>query len=315
MEPALPPPLPPGRMVVVPGRGEMLVREIAAAPGSPTVVLLHGWTLSADLNWFRAYDTVARHGRVLAVDVRGHGRGIRSEQPFTLDAAADDIAGLLRHLGCTPAIVVGYSMGGSIALLLWRRHPECVRGLVLESTALQWRSNLRERLLWRGMAAVEYGLRFGAPKGLTERYLREAVRQAPELAPYLSWLKSEVRRGDPADIAAAGRELSAFDARPFAGRVDVPTAVIVSRRDRLIRPSRQCKLAGTVPGATVVSLDAAHNGWMVRPDAVAEALGEALGLVLGDAPSDPAPGPDPVIRTAVPAAGEECGGPPTTGSA
>ena len=65
------------------------------------------------------------------------------------------MAGLLRHLGGAPAVVVGYSMGRSIALLLWRRRPECVPGLILESTALQWRSNLRERLLWRGMAAVE----------------------------------------------------------------------------------------------------------------------------------------------------------------
>ena len=44
------------------------------------------------------------------------------------------------------------------------------------------------------------------PKGLTERYLREAVRQEPQLAPYLTWLKAEVRPGDPADIAAAGRD-------------------------------------------------------------------------------------------------------------
>ncbi len=305
IEPPLPPPLPPGRMVAVPERGEMLVRDIAAAPGAPTILLLHGWALSADLNWFRAYDTVAGHGRVLAVDVRGHGRGLRSEQPFTLDAAADDVAALLLHLGAEPAIMVGYSMGGSIALLLWRRHPECVRGLVLESTALQWRSNLRERLLWTALAAAEYGLRFGAPRGVTERYLREAVRQAPELAPYLSWLKAEVRRGDPPDIAAAARALSAFDARPFAGRVDVPSAVIVSRRDHLIRSSRQRQLASTIPGARVVMLDAAHNAWMVRPEAVADALDEALGLVIDDSddapdldssdqPNQAGPAPDPV---------------------
>ncbi|MGI8684055.1 MAG: alpha/beta fold hydrolase [Acidimicrobiales bacterium] len=259
----------------MPGRGEMFIREIDAAPGAPTILLLHGWALSADLNWFRAYETVARHGRVLAVDVRGHGRGLRSEQPFTLDAAADDVAALLRHLGAAPAVIVGYSMGGSIALLTWRRHPECVRALVLESTALQWRADLWERLLWTGMAGVEYGLRFGPPRGLTERYLREAVSQGSELEPYLSWLKSEVRRADPADVAAAGRALSAFDARAFAGRIDVPTAVILSARDRLIRPARQREMADAIPDARVVNLDAAHNGWMVRPAEVADALNAA----------------------------------------
>lgn len=141
-EPPLPPPLPPGRMVDVPKRGEMFVRDVAATgeTGGPTILLLHGWTLCADLNWFALYAALARHGRVLAMDVRGHGRGLRSEQRFTLEAAADDAAALLAHLGLAPAIVVGYSMGGSIGMLMWRRHPATVAGLVLQSTALQWRT-------------------------------------------------------------------------------------------------------------------------------------------------------------------------------
>ncbi|MGH9076564.1 MAG: alpha/beta fold hydrolase [Acidimicrobiales bacterium] len=282
-EPPLPPPLPPGRLVDVAGRGEMMVRETAAPPGAPTIVMLHGWALGADLNWFRAYRTVAAHGRVVAADLRGHGRSLRSEQPFTLDAAADDVAGLLDHLRAAPAVVVGYSMGGSVALLLWRRHPQCVAGLVLQSTALQWRTSLRDRAVWSALAGVDFGLRLRPPRGITERYLRRAVAHCPELAPQLSWLQAEIRRGDPASIAAAGRALGAFDARSFARRVDVPTAVIVSTRDRLVRPARQRQLARAIPGARQVALDAAHNGWMVRPAEVSRALDAALGIVIGRA--------------------------------
>ncbi len=143
-----PPDLPPGRIENVPGRGEMFVREI---PGQgPTILLLHGWTLSSDLNWFTVYDTIAHHGRVLAMDQRGHGRGLRSEQRFTLDAAAEDAAALLHHLDAAPAIIVGYSMGGSVGLVQWHRHRETVAGLVLQSPGLQWRASLRERVLWAG---------------------------------------------------------------------------------------------------------------------------------------------------------------------
>ena len=297
-QPPIPPPLPPGRVVNVPGRGEMFVREsegpaadVAGRPGGPTILLLHGWTLTSDLNWFPFYDAVARHGRMLALDQRGHGRGLRSEDRFTLEAAADDVAALLDHLGVGPAVVVGYSLGGSVALLLWQRHPRAVAGLVLESTALQWRSSPRDRVLWSGMAAAEYAFRLGPPRGLTERYLRDAADQSPSVRPHAGWLKAEIRRGNPADLAAAGRALSVFDARPFVGRIDVPTAVVVTGRDRLVRPSHQRALAKAIPGARMVAADTAHNGWLVRPKAFAAATEEALESVLGRI-GGPGPGSD-----------------------
>ncbi len=279
LQPPIPPELPPGRVEMVPERGEMFVRDIPGRLGAPTILLLHGWTLTADVNWFTVFDTVARHGRVLALDQRGHGRGLRSEQPFTLEAAADDAAALLRHLDAGPAIVVGYSMGGSVGLVQACRHPETVAGLVLQSTGLRWRASLRERVLWAGMAAVEYGLRFGTPRGLTDRYLRMAVAQRPDLDSHLAWLKAEVQRADPSSIAAASRALSAFDARPFAGSINVPAVVIVSRRDRLIRSRRQHELVAALDGAQAVEVDAAHNGWLVKPEEVAGALDEAIGMV------------------------------------
>ncbi len=293
-QPPCPPPLPEGRIVNLVGRGETLIREIPGPTDRPALLLLHGWTLSADLNWFTVYDTLAAHGRVVALDQRGHGRGLRSEQPFTLEAAADDAAALVRQLGTAPAIVVGYSMGGSVGLLMWHRHPDTVAGLVLQSTGLQWRASTWERMLWTGMATVEYGLRFGPPRGLTERYLRAAVEQRADLEPWLPWLKAEVRRGSPPAIAAAGRALSTFDARSFARLIDVPTIAVVSVHDRLIRADRQRDLSRVIPGAGTVELEAAHNAWMVDPEKVSAALDEGVDAVVtrlctdGRVPASPA---------------------------
>ena len=278
----LPPPLPDGRIVYVPGRGETFVRQSPGSGSGPTVVLLHGWTLSADLNWFSGgYEVASRRGPMVAPDIRGHGRGLRSEEPFTLEAAAEDVAGLLVELGTGPSVIVGYSMGSSIALLLAHMHPELVAGLVLASVGLQWRASVRERLLWFGMAGVEYVLRFGAPQGITDRYLRAAVQQSPQLGPYRSWLKAEARRGDPSDIANAGKALANFDARHMARGISVPTAVVVTARDHLIRAGKQRALAKAIPGAVAVEVDGAHNAWMVKPVEWCEALDAGLDAVTG----------------------------------
>src|SRR3954453_9074565 len=68
----------------------------------PALLLLHGWMVSADLNWIRAYDALAGAGyRVLALDHRGHGRGLRTPEPFRLADCAGDAAALCATRGST----------------------------------------------------------------------------------------------------------------------------------------------------------------------------------------------------------------------
>ena len=150
--PEPPVPLPRGCVVHVPGRGEMFLRD--SGGDGPPLLLLHGWMFSADLNWYRTYGPLAEAGyRVLAVDHRGHGRGLRTPEPFTLKDCADDAAALVAHLGIPPVLAVGYSMGGPIASLMARDHPEWVSGVVLGATAMDW-SGRRMRTFWRTMAAL-----------------------------------------------------------------------------------------------------------------------------------------------------------------
>jgi pimeloyl-ACP methyl ester carboxylesterase len=274
-----PPDIPEGRTVNVPERGEMFIRQ--GGDDGPPIVLLHGWALTADLNWFTGiFDVAMGKGRMIAPDLRGHGRGMRSDEPFTLEGAADDVAALIEHLGLAPAVLVGYSMGGSVALMMAERQPQTVSGMVLVSTALQYKSDFLERLQWTSVGLVEYVLRFGAPKGIVDRYLRRAAELSPDLDRFSGWIKGEVRRGDPTDIAAAGRSISAFDARGFAGDIRVPTAVVVSQRDLMVKAVRQEELADAIPDSHRVELDGAHNAWMVQPKEYGKAVDEGLGFVL-----------------------------------
>ncbi|MGA2929479.1 MAG: alpha/beta fold hydrolase, partial [Solirubrobacteraceae bacterium] len=107
--PPMPPvELPPPRTLAIADRGELFLRDTGG--DGPAVMLLHGWIASADLNWCGAYRALEQAGyRVLAIDHRGHGRGLRSLAPFRLLDCAGDAAAALRALGVAPAIIVGYS--------------------------------------------------------------------------------------------------------------------------------------------------------------------------------------------------------------
>src|SRR4051794_19906823 len=142
--------VPEGRLVRVEGRGELFAR-IHRHPdtAAPIVLLLHGWTASSDLQFVTAYGELTARYTVVGIDHRGHGRGLRSPTPFALEDAADDAAALLAELGLQRVIAVGYSMGGPVAMLLARRHPGLVAGLVVQATATDWRNTKRDRLLWR----------------------------------------------------------------------------------------------------------------------------------------------------------------------
>ena len=120
---------------------------------------------------------------MIALDLRGHGRGMRSAEPFTLEDCADDAAALLGQLGTGPVIVVGYSMGGPVGLLLARRHPGTVAALVMQATALEARGTARERLARRPLLSVfELSLRLGTGPALPNEPSARPSRSSPGLA-------------------------------------------------------------------------------------------------------------------------------------
>ena len=110
-------------MVRLPNGGSVAYRDFAGPPGAETVLLLHGIGMTADLNWGGSLAMLRQRFRVLAPDLRGHGRSGSPSHSFRLEDCADDVVALADALGIERFIAVGYSMGGLVAQLLWRRHP------------------------------------------------------------------------------------------------------------------------------------------------------------------------------------------------
>ncbi len=277
------PPLPPGRLVDLGGRGEIFVRDLDGPADAVPVVLLHGWFASAELNWWGTFERFAGERRVLAVDHRGHGRGIHPVGPFRLADCADDVAGLFAALDLDRAVVVGFSMGGPIALLLARRHPGRVAGLVTASTSAVFAATAVERWRWRFVRIVEWGLRLGLGDRLVARLAADWGRVDDAVAPYGGWLVAEFTRGSPRAIREAGTELSHFDARPWLADLGIPAAAVITTDDSLVPPTRQLDLAQAL-GAEVVRLDADHDAPIADVARFAQAIHRAVG-VLAPAPS------------------------------
>lgn len=272
----VPPWLPRGEIVRVGGRGEFFVRRhVHADPEAPTVLLLHGWTASSDLQFMAAYEALAVNASFVGIDHRGHGRGARSVEAFSLEDAADDAAAVVRELGLTSVIALGYSMGGPIALLLTRRHPDLVSGLVLQATALEWRATLRERATWRLLPLMGAALRSWTQPLVMRRAIRLMIDDASPLAPHRAWLVAEMLRNDPRAMIQAGRALSRFDARDWASKLAVPAAMLISTGDRLVRPRKQRQLAAAL-GAWVLEVEMDHLGALELPDQFSSATVELV---------------------------------------
>ena len=274
--------VPVGRPLELPGRGTTFVREMAGpTPDAPTVVLLHGLAATGGLNWFSCFGPMARHFRVVAIDHRGHGRGIRSPDRFRLADCADDVAAVADVLGIDRFIPAGYSMGGPIAQLVWHRHRERVQAMVLSATSRNFRGTPRERVQFLGLGllvAGGYRAWQGRDTGRVRRMVESMV--TPELVrgPIRPWIVSELHRNDTGKVIEAAETLGRFSSHAWIGQLDVPVSVMVTTRDWLVPVRRQVKLARQIPSAVIFPVDGDHLVCANQPEMFAAALVDACRL-------------------------------------
>jgi 3-oxoadipate enol-lactonase len=264
------------RLVELPGRGTTRVWECAGPRGAQTVMLIHGVAVTAELNWAMVFAPLARHFRVVAADLRGHGDGIRAGARFRLEDCADDVAALAEALGVRSFVAVGYSMGGMVAQLLYRRHASLLSGLVLCSTARNVRESAMERLAALALPTAAAALRWNPVWRLVSaEALGMALLGHVDDPATASWARAQLSRTTLGAAVSAIQAVCEFTSDGWIGRVDVPTAVVVTAQDRIVPASRQRRLAQAVPGASVHEVDADHGVCINAPHLFAPALLQA----------------------------------------
>jgi 3-oxoadipate enol-lactonase len=260
-------------LVELPGRGVTRVWEHPGPPGAPTLMLVHGVTLTAALNWSGALESLSGKFRILAMDLCGHGESFGPVGPFSLEDCADDLAQLARIRGVDQLVAVGYSMGGLIAQLLYRRHRNLVTGLALCGTARNFRGSPFEK-----MAAMMWPVTMATLRWNPLYRAFGAQALGPALVGWVpdqqtrQWARAQMRQTSLETAMSAIHAASDFTSHDWVAGIDVPTAVVVPTHDRVVHPKRQLKLAAAIPGAAVYECDGNHGVFLNDPGTFASVL-------------------------------------------
>jgi pimeloyl-ACP methyl ester carboxylesterase len=110
--------------------GARLAYTDSGATGTLPLLFIHGWQANGRV-WTPVLDELTREHRVINADLRGYGASAAAPGPFTVEAFAADVADLIDTIGLDPAVVVGHSMGATVAQRLAIDRPEAVEALVL----------------------------------------------------------------------------------------------------------------------------------------------------------------------------------------
>ncbi len=209
--------------------------------GSP-LVLLHGG-LGAIEMFGPNLPALAKRHKVIAVDLQGHGRTADIDRPLSVELMADDIAALIKHLELERADVMGYSLGGGVALLTAIRHPQVVGKLVVVSAPFRKNGFYPEILAQQGQvtAAAAEAMK---QTPMYELYSRIAPR--PEDWPRLLGKIGDAMKKD-------------FDFSQQVAAIKSPTLIVAGDADIFPPPTRsRCSRcsgaarrirAGTAPAA------------------------------------------------------------------
>ena len=245
----------------------------AAGSGAP-LVLLHGWALHGGL-FLPLLPALAASHRVHAVDLPGHGYS-EALRPWSIERCVDALEAAF-GAGTVPLTVLGWSLGGIVAMAWALRHPERIGKLVLVSTTpkfvadTDWPHAMSARTL--GQFADELRVSY---RLTLQRFLALQVQGSDAGKATLATMRQQLfERGEP-DAAVLDEALEALctvDLRSRAMRIGQPALVVAGDRDTLVPVGASAWLARTLPAArSSVIAGAAHAPFLSHPKAFMSAL-------------------------------------------
>lgn len=231
----------------------------------PPLVLLHG-ALSDSRSWRPQLEGLADEFTLIAWDAPGAGRSSDPAEPFGMADWADLLARFLKTQVPGPAIVLGLSFGGSLALELYRRHPRSVAALVLADSYAGWRGSLSaedcsERLR---LALTDADI---PPTQLAARWLPEMLSAGARRE--IAETVAEIIAGTHAPgLRLMAQAMADTDLSDLLPQIRVRTLLLWGERDRRSPLSIAREMRRTIPSAKLVLIpEAGHESNLEQPEA------------------------------------------------
>jgi pimeloyl-ACP methyl ester carboxylesterase len=244
------------------------VVEVSGA-GTP-LVFVHGFTTTAEF-WREQVEAFSTRHQTIRINLPGHGRSPRpDDRNYTIEAFVEDVLGVYRALSIDSAVLVGLSMGGTVAQSFTLAYPERVRALVLVgATPHGLGADVNVDNVLKAIDDVGVVV---ASQNVIERSFGSAA--SPGL---VEFAKNEVAQ-TPAFVARqAIVSLNVSDTRARLGEIRVPTLVVVGEEDIITPPSESQSLADGIPNSELYSIPwAGHFPMLERPDMFNRLLGQFL---------------------------------------
>lgn len=190
----------------------------------PTLLLQHGYSRSARI-WYSWIPYLARHYRVVRMDLRGLGQSSKDfdlTKELSADHHVEDLLALIKELGDRPVHYCGESLGGIIGVVLAALHPEKLRTLSLVAAPLGIPSSTKEQFAFGYPSWAEAVLALGS-EGWSAK-VNSAVRFPPDSDPaMLAWYAAETGKSDKFVLAELSKVATSVDITPYLSKIVTPT--------------------------------------------------------------------------------------------
>ncbi len=226
--------------------GDVTLYYEEAGQGDP-ILLLHGLGSSTQ-DWELQMASFSQQYRVIAVDLRGHGRSSKPPGPYSIPLFAADAAQFIQTLNTGPVHVVGISLGGMVAFQLALDAPELVRSLVIVNSvpSMILRTFADKWQLWRRAAIIQLmGMR------RMGEFLAPRLFPKPEQAELRETLVERWAQNDKRAYLAAMRSFVGWDVTARLGEIGCPTLVVSADEDYWPLAVKEAYTA-QIPGARLM---------------------------------------------------------------
>lgn len=242
------------------------------------IVLVHGMTFDHQ-SWQPQIDLLEKQFRVVASDIKGHGKSEVGDGQYTHRQYADDVVALLDHLNIDRAVFCGLSMGGAICLRITELYPERVRALIICDSKAEADTNEAKYGREQAIQSVKKeGVKSFAEPFLKSVFAPGSFEKHPQI---VESIRQTIIAMSP--LALCGTLLAQAartDTSAVLPKIRVPTLIMVGAEDKLTPPSLSREMQQKIPGAELkVIPDAAHVSNLENTGAFNNCLSEFLAKI------------------------------------